>query len=343
MNSFTPSAFGLATAVKEFAAAANAPKILARETDYRLLAGSRLRPVGVLSTLFGRDPVWHIDDLFAPFCLVMAVLGLLSGRIVIICPHGMLDRWALRNGRAGMKRAALKAMNALARIGRLHVHALNAAEARKAGVLVPNALRIEVIPNSVPADILATRAKLKRRNKRTGPVVVGYMSRISPKKNQMAMIHLAAHLRQSVPETYADMVFRIDGQVEDATYSETLTTEIARLSLEDKVTFGGPVAFEDRAACLSGYDIFFFPSKSEGMPYVILEAMALGVPPLASHRSSCGFVSAYGGRVYRSIDGAAEVLPTDRSGLGNWRVNTEAFVKVYGIEKLKSFFGSLES
>lgn len=343
MNSFTPSAFGLATAVKEFSAATNAPKILARKTDDRLLAGSGLRPVGVLSTLLGRDLVWHIDDLFAPFCLVMAVLGLLSGRIVVVCPHGMLDRWALRNGRARMKRAALQALNALARVGQLHVQALNAAEARKVRALVPNARRIEVIPNSVPADILAMRKKLPRRNPRTGPIVVGYMSRISPKKNQMAMIFLAAHLRQSAPETYAEMVFHIDGQVEDATYAETLTTEIARLSLEDKVTLGGAVAFDDRAACLSEYDIFFFPSESEGMPYVILEAMALGVPPLVSYRSSCGFVRAYGGRVYRSIDEAAVVLPTSRSGLANWMVDTEAFIKVYGIENLKSFFVSLES
>jgi len=341
MNSFTPSAFGLATAVKEFSAAASSPKLLARETDDGLLAGSRLLPVGILSTLVGRDRAWHIDEMFTPFCLAMAALGLLSGRIVVLCPHGMLNRWALRNGRAGMKRAALKALNALARIGRLYVHTLNPAEARKARALFPNARLVEVIPNGVPADILAVRDHLPLRHARTGPVVVGYMSRIAPNKNQMAMIDLAAHLRRSAPDAYADMVFRIDGQVEDAAYADTLATEIARQSLGDKVTLGGPVAFEDRARCLWAYDIFFFPSKSEGMPNVILEAMALGVPPLASYRSSCGFVRDYGGRVYRSIESAAEVLPTDRCGLADWRVDTEAFVRAYGIEKLKSFFGSL--
>jgi glycosyltransferase involved in cell wall biosynthesis len=137
-------------------------------------------------------------------------------------------------------------------------------------------------------------------------------------------------------------VFRIDGQIEDAAYADALAFEIARQSLGDKMTLGGPVAFEDRAACISAYDIFFFPSKSEGMPYVILEAMALGVAPLASHQSSCGFVRDYGGRVYRSIEAATAMLPTGSSGLADWRVDTEAFIKAYGIEKLKSFFRSLE-
>ena len=88
MNSFTPKAFGLATTVKEFSGAATTPMILARRMNDALLAGSRLRPVGVFSTLVGVGRAWHIDDMFATFCLLMTMLGLLSGRVVVLCPQG---------------------------------------------------------------------------------------------------------------------------------------------------------------------------------------------------------------------------------------------------------------
>ncbi|MGK7659764.1 MULTISPECIES: glycosyltransferase [unclassified Marinovum] len=340
VNRFSMTAFGLATAVKEFAAAVPEPRLLARKTDSELLARSTLRPIGLVATLFGRDGVWHLDDMFAPLCIVMASVGLLTGREVIICPHGMLDRWALRNGRARTKRRILGFLNLLARYGRLNVHALNRAEARKARLLLSRARRIEVIPNGIPGDILAQREGFTPRTKRTGPLVIGCMSRIAPKKNQLAMVELAARLRQVRPSLFEGAVFRIDGQVEDADYAARIEENIAAQGLQGKVTVGGAVPFETRAACLSDYDVFFFPSKSEGMPYVVIEAIALGALPLVAHTASCDFVQDFGGKVYRDLSDAAEFLPTDREELRNTCLDIDTFMARFGGDHLRSFLGS---
>jgi glycosyltransferase involved in cell wall biosynthesis len=62
-----------------------------------------------------------------------------------------------------------------------------------------------------------------------------------------------------------------------------LTAVAARLGVADRVVWHGYVA--DRSAyldCLASTDLFVFPSAAEGFPKVILDAMAVGLPILAS-------------------------------------------------------------
>lgn len=341
LDRFTRSAFGLATAVKEFAAVAPQSRLRARAVDRELLAGSELEEIGPLAILSGKHKAWHVDDIFSPFCLAMSALGLLLGRTVILCPHGMLDDWAMANGKSGFKRIALNAIDTLARAGTLVIHALNPDEARQAARYLPHAKIIEVIPNGVPSDIMAAmRGASPRGTSREGAIVVGCMSRIAPKKNQLAMVELAARLRDQRPDVFESLEFRIDGQVEDSAYAEQLVRAIEEKGLSGRVTRGGDVQFEHRANCLSGYDIFFFPSKSEGMPYVVLEAMALGVQPLVADTACCGFVTSYGGQVYRDLDEAASLLPASREELDALAIDRDRFLEDFDSSQLRKFLGA---
>jgi len=54
------------------------------------------------------------------------------------------------------------------------------------------------------------------------------------------------------------------------------------LGLASKVTFAGPVFGEDKVRLLAGSDVMVLPSYSEGLPYALLEAMAGGVPVIAT-------------------------------------------------------------
>lgn len=344
LNKFSKEAFGLATAVKEFSAVVPEARLMARTVDQSLLKNSKLQVVDLSSVLFskglGRSKVWHVDDLFAPYCFAAAAFGLISNKRVIICPHGMLDEWAISSGRTKAKKTVLKALNFLAGFGDLRIHALNISEAYEAKKLLANSREISIVPNGVPSDIVTQASRLPPRRNEGGPIVIGCMSRISPKKNQIAVVDLAIEIQNENPELFKKIIFKIDGKVEDREYADKVQNEIKKHNLSDKITFGGAVEFEDRAKYLLGYDVFFFPSKSEGMPYVVLEAMALGVIPLVSSASSCGFVQEFGGKVYSSLREAREFIPETKEQLLHSKIDAEAVLKKYNKDKLTAFLKS---
>ena len=59
-----------------------------------------------------------------------------------------------------------------------------------------------------------------------------------------------------------------------------LTGQAARLRLQERVRFLGERG--DLAVLFAGADGFVLPSRDEGSPYVLLEAMALGLPVVAT-------------------------------------------------------------
>ena len=61
---------------------------------------------------------------------------------------------------------------------------------------------------------------------------------------------------------------------------KTLKHQVNRRGLQSMVTFLG--AMEDVRPVLNMSDIFFLPSREEGMPRALMEAMAMGVAPIAT-------------------------------------------------------------
>ena len=72
----------------------------------------------------------------------------------------------------------------------------------------------------------------------------------------------------------------LDNDGKRSTFCEQLRRFVADEGLADTVTFAGRQA--DVASYLQSADIFFFPSRREGMPNVLLEAMASGLACVAS-------------------------------------------------------------
>jgi colanic acid/amylovoran biosynthesis glycosyltransferase len=71
-----------------------------------------------------------------------------------------------------------------------------------------------------------------------------------------------------------------------------------RIGIADRVTFAGAVGQDDIGRYYQQADVFCLPSFLEGIPVVLLEAMAYGVPVVASR-----------------ITGIPELIEDDRSGL----------------------------
>ena len=141
-------------------------------------------------------------------------------------------------------------------------------------IAVSAAVRRGLIENGVPAakiEIVHTGIEIPetiRGARSSAEFVVGHIGAFTQEKGQDIAVAAAALLRGSLPR--ARVVLAGDGQ---------LWNEIRR-SAPENVTFPGFVS--DRAAFFATLDLFIMPSRSEAWGLAALEAMAHGVPVIAS-------------------------------------------------------------
>ena len=109
----------------------------------------------------------------------------------------------------------------------------------------------------------------------------GTVSRLVPSKRIDDLVAAAAVVAGSRPEAQAVVV--ASGPEEGA-----LRSLAARLAIDDRITF--LPARDDIAALLPAFDVFVHPSDFEGLPMVVLEAVAAGVPVVAEAAAGTGEV-----------------------------------------------------
>lgn len=106
-----------------------------------------------------------------------------------------------------------------------------------------------------------------------GPTI-GFVGRLSEEKGIHWLLKAMVKIKQEVPDVRLLVVGT--GPIE-----KELKELCASLQLNSHVVFTGykPNVFE----LLRRLDVFIIPSRSEGCPIVVLEAMAMGLPVVASH------------------------------------------------------------
>ncbi|MBI2448227.1 glycosyltransferase family 4 protein [Candidatus Microgenomates bacterium] len=109
-----------------------------------------------------------------------------------------------------------------------------------------------------------------------------YVGRNEPHKNIKALVLAYYYL----PDDLKDRYQLIIAGKEDIRYGEPIRDTIKRYGLEKLVTFTGYVDESDLPFIYNGASVFVFPSFYEGFGLPILEAMACGVPVVASNYSS---------------------------------------------------------
>lgn len=111
----------------------------------------------------------------------------------------------------------------------------------------------------------------------SGPFVFGTVGRLQAVKDQLLLIRAFAHLAQQLPNKAAGMRLMIVG---DGPMREQLEREIIALNLASRVWLAGERSDIDVA--MRAMDVFVLPSRAEGISNTILEAMASGLPVVAT-------------------------------------------------------------
>ena len=136
------------------------------------------------------------------------------------------------------------------------------------------AARLSVLPNGVPPYLFDPQdmALPLSQELSAGPIV-GVVARLQPEKGVQHFVQAAALVHRQQPAAQ----FLIVG---DGPLRAELEAQVARRSLSEQVHFLG--FRQDARRLMGSLDLLVIPSLSEGTPLVTLEAMAAGVPVLAT-------------------------------------------------------------
>ena len=160
--------------------------------------------------------------------------------------------------------------------------------------------RTSLLPNAVHLEEFGVgprNEELARRLDVAGRKVLLTFGRLSPDERYKGfdeIISVLPRLVARVPE----LVYVIAGTGAD---QPRLAARVSELGLCNHVRFTGYVAEEEKADLYRLADVFALPSKGEGFGFVLLEAMACGVPVIAS-KVDGGREAVLEGRLGRIVD-----------------------------------------
>jgi glycosyltransferase involved in cell wall biosynthesis len=235
----------------------------------RRLIGAR-RPDLVHTTLFEADLAGRVAAGLARVPVVSSLVNVAYGTEQAATPG--VGRWKVRGARLA---DALTAR----RVVRFHANASHVAEVMAPRLGVPRD-RVEVIPRGRDPERLGARTPERRAGARAGlgvaegaPLLLA-VARHEHQKGLDVLVEALPAVLAGVPGTRLLVAGR------DGNQTPLLRDRVARLALGDAVGFLGPRS--DVAELLCAADVVVIPSRWEGLSSVLIEAMALRAPVVAS-------------------------------------------------------------
>jgi glycosyltransferase involved in cell wall biosynthesis len=225
----------------------------------------------------GQLDVLHAHQMLSPTTAGLAARALL-GLPLLINPHacgaigdvGLLRaaRWAAGGWRLGAARRLAAGFVCISSVIRQELEAVGVEAARL--FHIPNGVDLERFRPAARAERSALRVQLGLPAE--DPLVV-YAGRLAPEKGPDVLLAAWARVHRARPR--ARLAFLGNGASEDA-----LREEAARRGVAPSVVFAGAV--DNVPSWLRAADVFALPSRTEGLPVALLEAMASGVACVAT-------------------------------------------------------------
>lgn len=183
--------------------------------------------------------------------------------------------------------------------------------------------KITLVPNAIDLRRFSPGTVGRRESRAAlglppeGPVIAG-VGRLNPQKNFSLFLEIAAAIAPKFPEVR----FLLAGEGPE---ESMLREKVNALGISDRVVFAGYVP--DTRRVYVAADVLLMPSRFEGLPMTLLEAMAMGLPVVAS-----------------KLDGIAEVIADGEEGFlvesGDAPSFVERIARLLGNSALASRFSS---
>jgi len=234
-----------------------------------------------------RPDVFHAN-LHTPVASRYAVLAaLLTPGVRVVVVEHLASRNPPTRGQRLMKRLAARRIAAHVAVGEGVARSIEAMFG-----LQPGSMR--VIHNAVPDQQLEQRPRLREGR------IVGSLGRLDRQKGYDVLVRALAQLPSDVSAVVVG-----DGPERDALHELAAT-----LGVDGRFVVTGWK--EDARDELTAFDVFALPSRFEGFPLALLEAMLAGLPPVATDVGSVAeaIVDGQTGLLVKSddVDGLAAAL-----------------------------------
>jgi glycosyltransferase involved in cell wall biosynthesis len=165
--------------------------------------------------------------------------------------------------------------------------------------------KITLVPNAIdlrrfsPGTVRRAESRAKLGLPPDSPVIAG-VGRLNPQKNFSGFLDIAVALSRRFPE----LNFLLAGEGPE---EAILRKKASTLRISDRVVFAGYVS--DTRQVYAAADMLLMPSRFEGLPMTLLEAMAMELPVVAS-----------------KLDGIAEVIDDGLEGFLVESHDTNGFI-----------------
>ncbi len=137
-----------------------------------------------------------------------------------------------------------------------------------------NANKIQVVPNGINLDLYKPS-----HNMNTGINVIGMQSRLINIKDHITLLRAFALLLDNLENNAGKIILKIAG---DGSYKDELLKETSALGIDASVIFTGMLPEKELIEFLNSLDIYVHASLGETMSTAIMQAMATGLPMVAS-------------------------------------------------------------
>lgn len=139
-------------------------------------------------------------------------------------------------------------------------------------------MRIKYIPNSIDTRIYSDIER-PRNTQNDSAVQLLYLGHLGKDKGTYDFLQAIQALKE---KTLIKFMLNLYGESLEIGAFEKIKTMIENSGLSDVVRIHNPVYNEEKKKAFALSDIFILPSHHEGMPISIIEAMAAGLPVIAS-------------------------------------------------------------